>query len=218
MYKKCLFTLIFCLTAIVYSFAQNPNELDTVALKKAVLDTSSATGYKALLKKFNETPQYLYPNEGAIVYYGKLFQKGPNAFQNLFAKKPLEELAKGRKFAEMIPVGEALLKTNATDLKVLILLLASYIETKKETEIQLTKAKLQLLLKSVTLNGVGNSDTSTLKVTSIEDEYVLMDMLGLIGKSRTSKSKTRSVIDRWVVIRKDDPKEAAFFVEVLHPY
>ncbi|MCH5721389.1 DUF4919 domain-containing protein [Niabella hibiscisoli] len=175
-----------------------------------MLDTSSPTGYKALLKKFNETPQYLYPNEGAIVYYGKLFQKGHDAFQNLFAKKPLEALAKDRKFAEMIPVGEALLKTNATDLKVLILLLASYIETKKETEIQLTKAKLQLLLKSVTLNGIGTTDTSTLKVTSIEDEYMLMDMLGLIGKSRTSKSKSNSVIDRWVVTRKDNPKEAAF--------
>lgn len=233
MRKKHILTLTFVITAVLYSFAQNPGNLDTAALKKAVQDTTSPEGYKALVKKFNETPQYLYANEGAIIYYAKLFQKGPDPFQRIAAKKIFNELMLQKRFNEAIIEGERLAKTDPVDLKLLVMLMAAYIETKRETDMNLTKAKLQLLSKSILSKGHGNTDSTTLKVTSVEDEYAMMAMLKLNGKSRRSESRSHSNIDHWTIVkqyyspgrgfiednnRQPEGKESSLFIEVLRPY
>lgn len=229
MYKKNILTLTFVITAALSSFAQNPNELDTAALRKTVQDTASPEGYKALLKKFNETPQYLYANEGAIIYYAKLFRKGPDQFQRIAAKKMFNELMLQKKFDEAIIEGERLAKTDPVDLKLLVMLMAAYIETKRERDINLTKAKLQLLSNAILSKGKGNTDSTTLKVTSVEDEYTIMAMLKLNGKSRRSESRNNSNIDHWTIVTKDDSKgwglidknyqpedkESSLYIEVL---
>lgn len=229
MYQKHIFTLTFAITAALSSFAQNSNAMDTAALRKAVLDTTSPEGYKALLKKFNETPQYLYANEGAIIYYAKLFRKGPDQFQRIAAKKMFNELMLQKRFDEAIIEGERLAKTDPVDLKLLVMLMAAYIETKRERDINLTKAKLQLLSNAILSKGKGNTDSTTLKVTSVEDEYTIMAMLKLNGKSRRSESRNNSNIDHWTIVTKDDSKgwglidknyqpedkESSLYIEVL---
>lgn len=230
MSKKHILTLTFVITAVLSSFAQNSAELDTAALRKAVEDTTSPEGYKALLKKFNETPQYLYANEGAIIYYAKLFQKGPDQFQRMAAKKIFNDLMLQKRFDEAVIEGERLAKTDPVNLKLLVMLMAAYIETKREAGINLTKAKLQLLSNAILSKGKGNTDSTTLKVTSVEDEYTIMAMLQLNGKSRISESRNNSNIDHWTIITKDDSKgwglidkknyqpeykESSLFVEVL---
>ncbi|MGE9310209.1 DUF4919 domain-containing protein [Niabella sp. CJ426] len=230
MYQKHILTLTFVITAVLYSFAQNSTEFNTAALRKAVQDTTSPEGYQALLKKFNETPQYLYANEGAIIYYAKLFQKGPDQFQRVAAKKTFNELMLQKKFDEAIIEGERLAKINPVDLKLLVMLMAAYIETKREAEINLTKAKLQLLSNAILSKGHGNTDATTLKVTSVEDEYTIMAMLKLNGKSRRSESRNNSNIDHWTIVKKyysprwgfiedkngqSEDKESSLFVEVL---
>lgn len=234
MYKKHFLTLtFFMIAASVYAFAQNRYELDTAALRKAVQDTISPEGYKALLKKFNETPQYLYANEGAIIYYAKLFRKGPDQFQRIAAKKMFNELMLQKRFAEAIVEGERLAKTDPVDLKLLVMLMAAYIETKREAEVNLTKAKLQLLSNAILSKGHGNTDSTTLKVTSVEDEYAIMAILKLNGKSRRSESRNNSNIDHWILVTKDyspgwgfiekqsyqpKNKESSLFIEVLRPF
>ena len=230
MYQKHILTLTFVITAALSSFAQNSNALDTAALRKAVLDTTSPEGYKALLKKFNETPQYLYANEGAIVYYAKLFRKGPDQFQQIAAKKMFNELMLQKRFDEAIIEGERLAKTDPVDLKLLVMLMAAYTEAKRETEVSLTKAKLQLLSNAILSKGHGNSDSTTLKVTSVEDEYTIMAMLNLNGKSRRSENRNNANIDRWTLIKKyyspgwgfiednngqPEDKESSLYVEIL---
>ncbi|WP_114788931.1 DUF4919 domain-containing protein [Niabella yanshanensis] len=233
MLKKHILTLTFISIAALSSFAQNSNELDTAALRKAVQDTISPEGYKTLLRKFNEAPQYLYANEGAVLYYGKLFQKGPDPFQRIAAKKTFNELMLQKRFNEAIIEGERLAKADPVDLKLLVMLMAAYIEIKKEAGINLTKAKLQLLSNAILSKGKGDTDSTTLKVTSVEDEYTVMAMLKLNGKSRRSESRINSNIDHWTIITKDDSKgwgfvedknrqpedkESSLYVEVLRPY
>ena len=210
-----LLSVLFITCLIQTGNGQTP--IDTVLIKKAWADSTTENSYVKLIKKFNEAPQFLYPNEGSIIYYGKLFDSKYNAFNSLISNKKLNEFASKQKFKEAIIEGEKLLRDNPSSLKILFILLASYIQTKNEEKVKLTRDKLSLLQKAILQHGTGDSETNTIKVTSAEDEYVLMGMMNIHSQSRSSKSNGKSIFDIWNIQPTESGQKKLIF-EVLYGF
>ncbi|MFT4092768.1 MAG: DUF4919 domain-containing protein [Niabella sp.] len=209
--------ILIIITHIICTETYSQTLPDSATLKKVVEDSISPYGYTGLLKKFNDSPEFLYPSEGRILYYGQVFAPAYRAFSSLFLNSAFNELANKRNFEAAIQEGEKILLTNPASLKVLLVLLNCYAELKKESDAKLTKTKLDLLLASILAVGKGDSDSTTLKVVSVEDEYAIMAMLGIKGKSRRSiAGKTGSFVDRWSI--KYNKENRDFFVEVLYAF
>ncbi|WP_346237343.1 DUF4919 domain-containing protein [Niabella insulamsoli] len=216
--RTTAFIILLSLTGIICRAQQHPTALDLTAIKKAVNDSVSATGYKALLKKFNQAPQYLYPFEGAIIYYGKLFLKERNAVSSLAGHKKFEKLFAQKNFAELIKEGEPLLSQDPASLKLLIALAASYIQTGDSTMAYLTRSKINLLMPAILMHGNGVSDSTTIKVTDVADEYVIMDLLRLRGNNRKTTKTEYSFIDMWTLQKSKRVEQEAIYFEVYYPF
>ncbi len=213
--RALLLTTIHLLCCVLSCYSQLT--IDTVLLKKSIADSTSENGYAKLVKKFNETPQFLYPKEGSIIYYGKLFNGTYTPFSSLFTNHKFSQLASKKQFEEAIIEGERILESNPSSIKVLLMLLACYMETKREDKINLTKDKIILLQKAIFLHGKGDSEENTIKVASVEDEYTLISLLKVQTKSRKSKSKGDSMLDIWK-IKKTDTGQTSIYFEVLYAY
>ncbi|MCH5597729.1 DUF4919 domain-containing protein [Niabella ginsengisoli] len=118
----------------------------------------------------------------------------------------------------MIIEGERLLKDDPANLKILLLLLESYTQKQDAEKTRITKAKLDLLIQAILMHGDGTSDSATLKVASVEDEYAALNMLGIMPKTRKSRTNTNSVTDVWKIKKQNHFPGEEFFVEVLYPF
>ena len=210
--KHIFLLILICSTTSITSQSQIPIDLNKI--KEFVEDSTSISNYRSLVEEFNQNPSALDTNKGSLIYYGKLFGKY-DLYRINFDELNFSELVFKKKYKQAIPKGEDLLKSDPVNLEILSKLLMCYSKTDNKGKEELTKVKVGLLITSILTHGDGLSDSATLKVISVGDEYAMMGMLGISGMSRKSKMSGKSTVDTWKA-KNSKGKRIEFFVEVLY--
>jgi hypothetical protein len=208
---KHILILIICFATSIATFSQAQLDLDEI--KKLAEDSTSSSNYRALVEEFNHNPLALDTTRGRLIYYGNLF-RGYDLYKINFEEINFTELVLKKKYKQAIPKGEDLLKSDPVNLEILSKLLTCYNKANIKDKAELTKAKVDLLVTSILTHGDGLSESKTLKVISVGDEYAMMGMLGITGMSRNSKLSTKSAFDTWKA-KNSKGKRIDFYVEVL---
>ena len=206
-----LLILIYSTTSIP-SLSQIPIDLNKI--KEFVVDSTSTSNYRSLVEEFNQNPSALDTNKGSLIYYGKLFGNY-DLYKINFDELNFSELVLKKKYKQAISKGEDLLKSDPVNLEILSKLLLCYNKTDNKGKEEITKIKVGLLTTCILTHGDGLSDSTTLKVISVGDEYAMMGILGISGMSRNSKMSAKSTVDTWKA-KNSKGKRIEFFVEVLY--
>ena len=209
--KRILILILIFFATSIATFSQSQLDLDEI--KKLAEDSTSISNYRSLVEEFNHNPLALDTAMGNLIYYGKLF-KGYDLYKINFDEINFTELVLKKKFKQAIPKGEGLIKSDPVNLEILSKLLICYGKANIKDKAELTKAKVDLLVTTILTHGDGLSETKTLKVISVGDEYTMMGMLGITGLSRNSKLSAKSTFDTWNA-KNSKGKRTDFFVEVL---
>ena len=210
--KHIFILILICFATSTVALSQAP--LDLNEIKKFVKDSTSISNYRSLVEEFNQNPSSLDTTKGSLVYYGKLFA-GYDLYRINFNELNFSELVLKKKYKQAIPKGEELIKSDPVNLEILSNLLICYNKTHNKAKEELTEIKVGLLITSILTHGDGLSGSTTLKVISVGDEYVMMGTLGINGVSRNSKMSASSILDIWKA-KNSKGKRIEFFVEVLH--
>lgn len=210
--KHILLLILICSTTGIASLSQILIDLNKI--KEFVNDSTAISNYQSLVEEFNQNPAALDSNKGSLIYYGKLF-RNYNLYRINFDEINFSELVFKKKYKQAISKGEDLLKSDPINLEILSKLLICYSKTDNKVKEELTKVKVGLLTTSILTHGDGLSDSTTLKVITVGDEYAMMGMLGISGISRNSKMSGKSTTDTWKA-KNSKGKRIEFFVEVLH--
>lgn len=207
---KYLFYLLFFFSARVDVFSQSSLDLDKI--KSSIADSNS---YTLLVEQFNTNPSAINVENGAMLYYGKLFSKDFKPYKINFDEIEFSKLVSKRKYKQAIPKGEDLIKNDPINLEILSELSVCYKKAGLTDKANLTEIKVGLLMSSILPYGSGLSKENTLKVISVGDEYAMMGMLGIVGVTRNSLISAKSILDTWEAKNKSG-KRIGFFVEVLN--
>lgn len=210
--KQIFILTLSCFTTSIVALSQAP--LDLNEIKKSVQDSTSSSSYRSLIEEFNQNPSALDTSKGGIIYYGKLFT-GYDPFRINFHELDFNKLVLQNKYKQAILKGEELIKSDPVNLEVLSKLLLCYSKTDNKVKEELTKNKVDLLTTAILTHGDGLSESTTLKVISVADEYAMMGMLGISGMTRSSKLSSKSTVDTWKA-KNSKGKRIDFFAEVLH--
>lgn len=204
--------IIVALLAALYSgVVAQTISLDSI--KNFVEDSLTTSNYRSLLGEFSNHPEALDSKQGSIVYYGRIFN-GFDPYKFDFDEIDFEKLVQKRKYKAAIPKGEELLKVDPANLEVLSMLYTCYTNAQLTGRKELTKIKLDLLTESILMYGDGSSESSTLKIVSIGDEYAMMRILKVVGSSRTTKFLPQSALDIWQA-KNSKGKRIDFFAELM---
>jgi hypothetical protein len=214
LYRKMRHIVFFLLIYFAFQtclFGQRKSELDSI--KKLVGDSLSRPNYQSLIEMFNENPATLDSTEGSIIYYGRIFN-GYDPYRINFDEIDFEKLVGKGQYKAAIIKGEELLKTDPVNLEVLSILITCYNNAHLNNKKELTKTKVDLLTNSILMYCNGSSETNTLKIVSIGDEYAMMKKLKIIGLSRVSQFDNGSTVDTWQA-KNPQGKRIDFFAEIV---
>lgn len=205
--------LLLCLRNISYGQGVPLEEIKT-----ATKDSSHQYFYPRLLEEFNAQPEYYSMEKGMYLYYGqlysnsyKIFNYGKNAIQ-------FEQLISKGQIKKAIKVGETILADNPVNLNVLYKLAFCYNKESQPEKADLAKNKAIVLLRAIESGGNGFSSEDAFKVTSVSDEYILIDKRGIKGKALKSERRGKSVLDIWETKNGDSNEVQSVYFEVLYNY
>lgn len=213
--KNILVILMLGIVNIFYA-----QSIDKEEVKRNVTDQHSSFYYPKLIDDFINNPDQLSSDslKSQYLYYGKLYSEYYKKNAEIKPKYlKFVKLTNAKKYKKALDMGEVLLKNDPVNLVVLLHMITCYKNLNidpqklKETEIQ-----AEILLKTIARYGDGASKEKSFKVISIEDEFALLNYLGInLQKYTRTSEKVQSdvILDIWTKNKdyKEDRRNMVYF-------
>jgi hypothetical protein len=179
--------IILFLSVIIFFKEVNAQPTDSLDFRKSIYeivnDSTSHLFYPKLKEKFKENPGTITMEDCYYLYYGRIFQKTYNPVS--FIVDPeignfLRSLSVGDCDA-VLNVGISILDKNPVDLRVLLHICNCISQKKDQDTLYHFQKRFKYLLDGILSTGTGNSMKTAIKITDLEDEYVLKGILNFLG-------------------------------------
>lgn len=176
--------LIFCLLAERAS-AQEVLAPDYRAIKASIQNTKGPNYYPQLMRRYLANDTTLTLNQYRALYYGYSLQEDYVPYQQvreaLFDARQKLVNTKGAHEActDAIKLSQAALDDNPFDLLAISTMAFSYLQLRDTTSYRVWTDKQNALLDAIISSGDGEDKASAIHVINIEDEYEVLNRLGL---------------------------------------
>lgn len=213
--RNILVFLMLGIVNIFYSQLVNKEEI-----KRNIIDKNSSFYYPTLVDDFTNNPTQLYSDslKSLYLYYGKLYSEYYKKNAKIKPKYlKFVKLTNVKKYKKALDMGEVLLKKDPVNLVVLLHMITCYKNLNIDSqELKKTEIQAEILLKIIARYGDGASKEKSFKVISIEDEFAILNYLGinLQRYTRTSeKIQSNVILDIWTKDKnyKKDRRNAVYF-------
>lgn len=166
-------------------------------IKLEINDASSQYYYPNLLNKINSEPEKISKEDIRHLYYGQIYQKGTGLsfidhpdienFRKAVAKSNCKSILK---------LGQIILHDRPVELTTLVP--TSSCQTEEKTENKYLNTRLKKLLDVTFETGDGKSRETAIKISNIEDDFILKEILGFKGGRETHETIGGKVYSVWI--------------------
>ncbi len=163
----------------MHSGAQKISNVDFTTIKKLSEDSLSTLFYHSLVKRFAESDTTLNYIDSNVIYYASAFARTYNPYGSSDEEKIFFDFYKQQKYTEAIPHGEAALKENPVNLKLLFRMLVCHHQLGDKENAKKYARMYFPLLNVIYQSGDGRSIETAFVVISVADEYEILSDLQL---------------------------------------
>lgn len=158
-------------------------DVDYAAIEQKTSDSTSAYFFPKLFAKYLAHDSTLAIDDYHHLYYGYTFQPSYNSLARNESER-LTALLNQEKFTpaeyqEIIQLEKNWLETSPFDLEAIYFVLWSYDQLGDQAQVKIWDDKLGGLLDAVLGSGDGSSLETAFHVAKVDDEYFLLEVLGL---------------------------------------
>jgi hypothetical protein len=196
-YKKCIIIIMcLCIINTIAIAQEKQNETSYSSLVEKLKNFDKTVDFKEIRRLYTQTPEY---NP-----YGTDDKKTRDLMNKALDEKKYEEALKY--------AGEILDKTYV-DIDAHLTCKIAYRELKNQKESELHDFIFKGLVKSILASGDGKTKKSPFYVISINEEYVILSVLGLESKTQSVVDDKEHVYDMFTL--KGDQKEIYFNIDII---
>ncbi|MBD3582812.1 DUF4919 domain-containing protein [Flavobacterium selenitireducens] len=180
---KKIFLFLFTLSALAVLAQEAPEKPDYARIETAISDPSSDYHYPKLMQKFQKGDTTMTLGQKRHLYYGFRYQKRYNPYgipkqmeelRPILQKKPLSDADA----LKVVSLGKAVLADNPFDLRMMNVMLYASEQIKDITLFHTTLGQMKITVDALMSSGDGKSTATAFYVTSVGDEYQLLNILG----------------------------------------
>ncbi|MCC8147098.1 MAG: DUF4919 domain-containing protein [Bacteroidales bacterium] len=181
-----IFSCWICLSTIIV--AQDSETSFLSEIKSITTDSTSIYYYPALLDKAKNEPGKLDSADCFYLYYGIIFQPKFSSIMSvtLHPERPeFEKAAMKGNCKKVIKLAKVMLERNPVDLTVLLHTSICVQKSKNKGDEEYIPKRFEFVLDAIFSTGDGRSKETAIKISNIEDEYVLKGIIGFLGGKET---------------------------------
>ncbi len=181
--KVKLLTLVVFITTNVL-FGQKISNIDFDLIKSQIQDSTSTFYYPVLIKKFLDLDTTITDKEFCFIYYGNVYFDKYNPYGTGKNEDEFIELYNLGMFKEAIPIGQRTLIDSPVNLRILYKMLVCYHKLGDKVTAKKYANLYFGLLNEIYKSGDGNSIETAYVVVKVNDEYQILNDLGLESKGQ----------------------------------
>jgi hypothetical protein len=211
--KIITFSLFASLVAISPGYSQQISNVNFTDIYKNVSQSSSAYFYPILLARYERNDTTLTPEQYKHLYYGFTRQPTYEPYEKDLRQKEFKQLIEAKNYTKALEVGREGLKKSPFNMNYVFGMHFAYDNLGKRAESRQWLYKFERLFEVLQKSGDGKTPQTAVVVTSIGDEQVYMETLGLYTKDR----QLTAGVDKITLQQPNDlnQKELYFNIEPL---
>lgn len=205
--------LSFLLVVTISSYAQDPYGLSLADLEEKL--TEKPEVYDSLYARLISYDSMSAP-ELFVLYYGIPFIDGYSPYSMGMQQDAITKELDKENYKKAAEEGQKLIETNGLNLKTILYTAYSYKMAGDETKSDKLYDLYGMLLSIPFNSGDGKSEETAMVVTSVQDEYLIIDELNGKSKGQALLSKNGSSYDKMSVVI--DEKEVDLYFNIDMPF
>lgn len=182
--------------------AMNSRKVDFNEIKNTIQNKLSPLFWNTLFKRYKDSDSTLTANDYWYLYYGYSFQKEYIPYNSIEKSDLLDKFTTKKDISQddykkIVQISEKELNRMPFNLDLLWMLYASYSELGMEKESRAAFTKFSFIIDAIISSGNGMSEESAFVVLTVEDEQMMLTVLGFdyVGE----QSLTDSYCDKLTV-------------------
>ena len=218
MKRKTLMAL-FCVFILIYTHGQKISNIDFDFINTKIKDSTSTFFYPLLINRFVKVDTTLTEKEYELIYYGNTYSEKYKPYSTSEAEKKFFELYRQEKYKEAIPFGKEVLKENPINLKISFRMLVCFNVLGDKITAKHYANRYFPLLNCIYNSGDGKSIQTAFVVLKVDDEYEILDDLGLSSKGQALVGDTDvlTIDKKNQKVKKGEKKISSLYFNVTKP-
>ncbi len=182
--KSFTFSFFAILLAFLPGFGQQISNVNFTEIYKNTSSSASPFFYPVLLARYEKNDTTLTAEQYKHLYYGFTQQPTYAPYEKDLRQKEFKQLIEAKNYAKALEVGREGLKKSPFNMNYVFGMHFAYDNLGKRAESRQWLHKFERLMEVLQKSGDGKTAKTPIVVTSIGDEQVYMEALGLYVKDR----------------------------------
>lgn len=211
--KSFTYSLFVGLLAFLPTYSQQVSNVNFTEIYKNTSQSTSPYFYPVLLARYEKNDTTLTPEQYKHLYYGFTQQPTYTPYEKDLRQKEFKQLIEAKNYVKAVEIGREGLKKSPFNMNYIFGMHFAYDNLGKRNESRQWLHKFERLVEVLQKSGNGKTPQTALVVTSIGDEQVYMETLGVYAKDR----KLTAGVDKITLQQPNDlnQQELYFNIEPL---